>query len=457
MKIMTGSLLTYLLEASICLIGFYLFYRLVLAKEPSFTRNRFYLLIVSAFSLIIPLLDLADYRPVNIPDVYLPLVADFSLAAPAATDAAQAPEKRLTDYLLYAYAAGVVLCVLLFIIRLGKLVRLIRSSHRQRKPDYVLVDIPKVNGPFSFLHYLCWDSRQALSLVEQQQIISHELAHIRDRHSLDVLYMEMLGVVFWFNPVVYAYKKSLQAQHEFAADRSVLQQYDRRQYTRLLVNQSLRPLNLNLTHNFNQSFIKKRITMMNQPNPGKPGWLKVAFVLPLFALLFFVFALKGGSRELLLPDNEVHGIAQTQSEPDPRLRVRYFVEINGVLEELDIRKGIRLADFPAKLQLRPVPDPAYAEANPGEARYRISKFSVSLVKGKQVTKSEHYTTGGNLNNISGLKSMAMPGDHLVVQIEEAQQLVFEKEELAKPIPERRGNIRMANVHPQYAVVSIPIL
>ena len=143
--------------------------------------------------------------------------------------------------------------------------------------------------PFSF-----WDrvyiSDQVELTEDFRDILEHERTHVKSRHSIDVLLIEVIQITFWFNPMIYLYKTALRQTHEYLADAAVLEHTSRQTYGTMLLKQSLSGLEIALTHQFFHSHIKKRINMMYQKKSGRSAWLKYALALPVLFLLTMVFA-----------------------------------------------------------------------------------------------------------------------------------------------------------------------
>ncbi len=130
-------------------------------------------------------------------------------------------------------------------------------------------------------------------------MITHELEHVKSHHSLDVLYMEIVNVLFWFNPLIYLYKSAIKQTHEYLADAAVLYQTDKKMYGHILLRQSLSGIQIALAHSFFNSHIKKRIKMMYQKKSGKWAGLKYLLVLPLLTLIVAAFSLKEETKAIV--------------------------------------------------------------------------------------------------------------------------------------------------------------
>lgn len=297
-----NNLLLYLAQASTCLLAFYGFYHLVLRQETCFQYNRAYLLLTPALSFLLPLVPLPDW----------PFAWPFSEQSQAATVVVEAgysgefvygyqtmPAAEPFDWQPVVWALyGLGFCF--FAYRLMRQLLAIRRYIRQhqtgmiRRNGICLVPTQGQSPTFSFLNYLFWDNSQATTDQEWQQILRHESVHIAQKHSWDLLYLELLTLVFWFNPVLYLFKKALASTHEFIADAAVTRTAGHQEYASLLIKQVFRQLDLSLGHYFNRSLTLKRMNMLKR-NHLRPNRIKQALALPLVALLFVLVSAKNTS------------------------------------------------------------------------------------------------------------------------------------------------------------------
>ncbi|OJJ18796.1 hypothetical protein BKI52_24815 [marine bacterium AO1-C] len=213
-----------------------------------------------------------------------------------ATNVEQTLETTVTNtwsmgtVLLIVYIVMALLMIARFAWRMMRLIRIIRNSDVQTRLDYKLINTQGNLPTFSFMRYLFWDNTKELTPNERTKIINHELTHIRDFHSWDVMYMEVIKIILWFNPIIYLYDRSLKYHHEFIADAAVLKETSAKDYGKLLVQSLFKQMNLQLTHNFNQIEIKKRLAMMEKLRSPGYKFLKIFLLLPLMAMMLFAFS-----------------------------------------------------------------------------------------------------------------------------------------------------------------------
>jgi TonB family protein len=143
------------------------------------------------------------------------------------------------------------------------------------------------NTPCSWMHYLFWNENTPRHTSEAATIIAHEQAHIRQKHSWDILLLELLGLFFWWHPLWYAYRRELVDVHEYLADDASLRSLSTHEYGQLLLQQHLQRPVLSLAQHFNSSHLKKRIIMMTKSPSNSSALFKYLLLLPLALLLVF--------------------------------------------------------------------------------------------------------------------------------------------------------------------------
>jgi len=194
-----------------------------------------------------------------------------------------------TKWIAWGYVAIAAGLTLGFFRQLVYIVRLHRKYTPVQKEEFTLFMTKEPGTPFSFLRAIFWHDQLDTESVAGRQILRHELVHVRQRHTLDLLLLRVLLVVFWFNPVFYLVYRELRTIHEFEADQDASAGGDRYAYAELLVWQTLdvRP---GLLHCFFSSSIKRRITMITQLNAVVKGRTARWMALPVFILLLCGFS-----------------------------------------------------------------------------------------------------------------------------------------------------------------------
>lgn len=287
---------TYILQVALCWAAFYLVYWAFLRKQTFFELNRWYLLLSLAMGLVLPQLDISSWMPQQQQElaavVWQPIQQAVTLQLIEVTEyGVSAPEKSpVINWLLLLYWGGVVISLLHICIGLWRISRIYKASDKSRKEGYVLIQSTAAHLPFSFFKGLYLSKAVEYEEGAIDKILRHELAHIRGRHSYDVLFLSLLQAFFWFNPLIYLYQSALKNLHEFIADRAVLQTTQRKEYGHLLIRQSLSGPSIALVNAFISSQLKKRIEMMTKPlSPARAAW-RYLLLLPLVALFLTAFA-----------------------------------------------------------------------------------------------------------------------------------------------------------------------
>ncbi len=250
---------------------FLLCYLLFLHKEKSHQLNRFYLLLTLTFSSLLPFLRF--HLPVHAPSVHY--VAKMSAVAK--------PAVNHTVWIVYAAVAS--LFFVFFLFKLIKVLRLIVGK------QYVTVNGLKVinrmgqSGPFSFFCFVVVDC-SSFNDSELDMVLRHEAAHAKQWHTLDILFVELVGVVCWFNPFVWVYKSALKSQHEYAADAAVIKSnVPCNDYFDLILKQIRHQNRLAPVHSFSATAVKSRIRMMMATVQDRRRWVRYLSVIPMVALL----------------------------------------------------------------------------------------------------------------------------------------------------------------------------
>ena len=176
------------------------------------------------------------------------------------------------------------------------------------------MDNPEQKVPFSFFHYVVVDST-TFELGELDLVLRHEAAHAKQWHTLDILFVEILGVICWFNPFVWVYKSALKSQHEYAADAAVIHSnVPRNDYFDLILKQIRHQNRLAPVHSFSATAVKSRIRIMMATVHGHHRWMRYLSVIPVSALLVVGNSLLASSKNVpSFMENAVVPAAVSQS------------------------------------------------------------------------------------------------------------------------------------------------
>ena len=295
-----GILFVYILKSSFCLTVFYLFYRLLLSRETFHRFNRIALLGILLLSCLLPFVEVSVRRPVEMYQTMMTWEQWLLLTDLAGTEthAVQVQENVLTwiQGLLLVYLFGILFFMLRNIYSLFGLWVLLKSGRREKVSDYVVTVVKAVLivherdiSPFSWMRYIVISQKD---LHENgREILTHELAHIRNRHSWDLFAADICIFFQWFNPAAWLLKQELQNIHEYEADETVINEgVDARQYQLLLIKKAVGTRLYSMANSFNHSKLKKRITMMLKEKSSPWARLKYLYVLPVAAIAVTAFA-----------------------------------------------------------------------------------------------------------------------------------------------------------------------
>lgn len=289
-----NSAVNFILESGVSLSLLALIYVLFLRKETFFKLNRFFLLGAIIFSVLLPFLKFRIFspQPVMLAEI---TVTPYKNLLEAVTiyshDFSGTVEHAIltTNSIIVVYLIGVVFFLALFLFRVGQLVLIIRKNRIRYLDKFKLVAIDKEVSPFSFLDYV-FVSRSLQEDEGYDRMIAHELEHVKQGHTFDVLLLELLTVFQWFNPFMWMLRRAIRENHEFLADRAVLSSgVNRGYYKKLLLNQFLGN-QLVIANNFNYSLIKNRIKMMSKIKSSKFAIAKISLGLVVAAMLVVAFA-----------------------------------------------------------------------------------------------------------------------------------------------------------------------
>ena len=273
-----------------------LLYHFFLEQEKMHRFNRFYLLLSIAVSVVIPLLTIemeADILPQS-PTSSIPF-AKFSETGPVVQTRVM-PELATEENMLitqWPFLVYSLVCIIL-LARLLRNSRAVLATKSNRKAVYFhgarIILLPKDTVTYTFLNNIFVTESAFCRNQIEHEVLTHELAHVRQKHTLDVLFIELLRALFWINPLWFFYKKAIQLNHEFLADDAVLDKYNNQaSYKLLLLDKILYTRQLNLTSSFNYSITKKRLTMMTKTTSPARGFVKQSITVVLSIGLAFLF------------------------------------------------------------------------------------------------------------------------------------------------------------------------
>ena len=288
------TFLNYLLEANLSLLFLMLIYWALLRNENQFSFKRIFLLAAILCSVLLPVLNFNGSFSENVipsitqimPTTWLPSIV---IGGGETTEQQAASGVGIWKALETLYFLLIVLLSIIFLVRLIGISRLWLQSKKYEWNNCLVAESTEEKSTFSFFHFIFIGQAHLLSEREKHEILTHESFHVQKKHSFDIVLVNLIGIIFWFNPIVRLYKKELVQVHEFEADAKTVENKDVDQYCGLLAKVALQKINYPLANHFNQSLTTKRITMMKTMKQKIKNWKVTALVFT-SALLFFVIA-----------------------------------------------------------------------------------------------------------------------------------------------------------------------
>ena len=280
-------MITYFIKSSICLTLLLLFYHLVLEREKMHQFNRFYLLGSILFSFIAPLFVIYIEAPTEL------LKTSQVNTQPIILDASLIVDKTINYVNYFLIFSAIISSILLirFLKNLFSIILKVRKSQKVKHQKAILVLVNDNITPHTFWNYIFINKKEYNSQKLEQELFTHELTHATQRHTFDVLLIEFLKIIFWFNPIFYILKKSIQLNHEFLADTKVIKNHKNiSEYQYLLLNKTAWNNEYYLASNLNYLLTKKRLLMMTKQSSRSKILFKKLAVIPVLAGFVFLFA-----------------------------------------------------------------------------------------------------------------------------------------------------------------------
>jgi len=321
------AFLIYDFKVAVLIAVFYMFYRLLLSKETFHRVNRVVLLATAVLSFVLPLCVITLHETVTLDAVPSVTVGDVRVEVVAD----EHPVAWQTA-LFVLFMAGVLVTLGYTLLSVWKVMTLIRRSEQHPQEEGItLCVVDKDVSPFSWMHYIVM-SRDDYT-THDAAVLAHERGHIRLRHSVDVLLVDTLTVLQWFNPAMWMLRQDLRAIHEYEADMAVLSQgINMRQYQYLLIQKAVVACGYSVTNGITHSTLKNRINMMlNNNQSTRASWLKLLALLPVVGITLALNAetvthyvydepqqqvpVKKGKKNAKIQTGTVNGIAVVEQAP----------------------------------------------------------------------------------------------------------------------------------------------
>ncbi|WP_353779644.1 energy transducer TonB [Winogradskyella sp. 3972H.M.0a.05] len=284
-------MLHYLTQAIGFQLIFLIIYDLFLKKETFFNYNRLYLLVTIGLSFALPFIEISRFQGI-VPDEFIVRLPEVVIGEVDAVNSNIVPlntliiESSSFSILKTIFFTGFFVALFIFFRKLYKLYALAQKSPKQREDGFVLVKLFESSAAFSFFNLVFVG--EELNNNERDTILKHEIIHVKQKHTLDLLIFEILRIVFWFNPLIYIYQNRIASLHEYIADSIAIKQQNKKDYYQNLLQQVFDVNDMSFINTFfNQSLIKKRIFMLSKEKSKQILKLKYVLLIPVVCSMLF--------------------------------------------------------------------------------------------------------------------------------------------------------------------------
>jgi beta-lactamase regulating signal transducer with metallopeptidase domain len=313
-------MINYILKSGILLLIFYAVYKLVLENERMFRFNRAYLLGSLVFSFVIPF-QLFSFETTLSNKMSLVRLDEIVLQNNNKSGDAISGYDFLTIFIFAVYAFAVVILVIRFLWLVTLFYKKSKKNETRLLNGEKVVLVDEAILPHSFWNTIFINKNEFENGRIPSELIAHEKAHLQQKHTLDILFIEVLQIVFWFNPILFFYKKAIKLNHEFLADESVNKQFGAvRNYQNLLLHFASNKNTISLASNINYLITKKRLIMMTKKKSPIKVVLKISAVSTVYVLLLFVFSTKTmaqtGSNKADVKEKDLYTMEDIEKTPE---------------------------------------------------------------------------------------------------------------------------------------------
>jgi hypothetical protein len=303
----------FIIKSTISLLVLLTVYHLVLEKEKMHQFNRVYLLFSVVFSLAIPFITIEIIQ-----EIAMPNVQNSTIQINHGSIVLVEETNYLPIILWSIYGLITLLFSIRFIRNISKIISKINANKRIDYKNAKLVLLKEKMLPHTFLNFIFINEIDYNNQKIENELLSHEFTHVTQKHTFDILFIEILKTIFWFNPIYIFYKKAIQLNHEFLADEKVVTSYDNVPfYQSLLLLKANENQPFYLASNLNYLITKKRLLMMTKTTSKTQALLKKAMLIPIIATLLFLLCTKVVAQETNVKK-------ETTSKKSENLFKRYY-------------------------------------------------------------------------------------------------------------------------------------
>ena len=288
---MIAAILIFSLKSILCSGIFMAYYLLALKNTQLHCFNRIYLLTAAFVSLLLPFahFELFHISPVVVPDIPLLSISGKG-ASETASRVASMPVLNWQAILVMIYFAVTTLLVLKLAIKCIQVYQLKKKGQKISQEEFQFIKTDDPRAPFSFMNMLFWPKHMRQDSPEGKDILRHELAHIKQYHTLDKIFMQFMIAACWLNPLNWFIKKELWLQHEFLADKYAIKDGSSESFARMLLYSVTNSTDLSIISPFFQSPVKRRLSMLTQQARNSYGFLRRFLTVPVLLTATFLLS-----------------------------------------------------------------------------------------------------------------------------------------------------------------------
>lgn len=324
-------MIEYLIESTLCLAVFYIVFEVFFKRARNYQINRAVLLFSVFFSLLVPALSISiSTLPIQEIEQSEGLfevlsVPNYLLNTEFVTPIAQNSSVDLSFIFVIAYLFITLILFIRFAFHIINLIVKWRKSDKINHYGHELVLMDEKVSPFTFFNSIFISKTEYQSGSLEKELLIHETAHKYQLHSVDVVFIELLQVLFWFNPFIYLFKRLIKTNHEYLADDFVLKSgASYRDYTDKLLCYTFPRKTSTLTSGFGHALIKQRLIMLSKFQQKKPVSYRFLLLVPVVCLLFLTTAFTSTSSVNILPEYPSHQVKNGLENPGTLLATTIF-------------------------------------------------------------------------------------------------------------------------------------
>jgi hypothetical protein len=340
-------MLHYILQTIAFQIFFLIIYDVFLKRDTFFNWNRAYLLVATLLSIVLPFIKIEQFKGI-IPQQFIIMLPEVILGNLTQTESNLVLENGIEQTSGFViiwelfFILGSTIALVLFAYKLIKIAVLIYNNPKHWKGNVLIIRLLNSSTAFSFFHYIFLGER--IKAIEQENILKHELIHVQEKHTFDLLFFEVLRILFWFNPLIYMCQNRMSTLHEYIADAKAVKTQNETKYYENLLAQVFETKKVSFINSFfKQSLIKKRIIMLTKTKSKQILKLKYALLIP---MVFGMIIYTSCERESINSETQELSISNQIEQ------LRNAIEANSEISIEDRKAVIGLAAYARNLTVK---------------------------------------------------------------------------------------------------------